>query len=44
MSGIHSDYVGGTFRCTICAKEFFSKDAADKHFHDTHTETTIVGE
>jgi hypothetical protein len=27
-----SEYEGGTFRCTICAKEFLSKAEADRHF------------
>jgi hypothetical protein len=33
-----SEYEGGTFRCTICAKEFISKAEADRHFSDTHSE------
>jgi hypothetical protein len=32
-----SEYDEGTFRCTICAKEFLSKDEADRHFKDTHS-------
>jgi hypothetical protein len=32
-----SEYDEGTFRCTICAKEFLSKDEADKHFMDAHS-------
>ena len=32
-----SEYDEGTFRCTICAKEFLSKDEADKHFVDAHS-------
>jgi hypothetical protein len=24
--------------CTVCAKEFLSKDEADRHFSDTHSE------
>ena len=33
-----SEYEGGTFRCTICAKEFLSKAEADRHFSDAHYE------
>ena len=33
-----SEYEGGTFRCTVCAKEFLSKDEADRHFSDAHSE------
>jgi hypothetical protein len=29
---------GGTFRCTVCVKEFFSKDEADRHFSDNYSE------
>ena len=36
-----SEYEGGTFRCTVCAKEFLSKDEADRHFSDTHSEEKI---
>lgn len=32
-----SEYDEGTFRCTICAKEFLSKDEADRHFKDAHS-------
>lgn len=33
-----SEYEGGTFRCTICAKEFILKDEADRHFSEAHSE------
>src|SRR5918992_5390138 len=33
-----SEYDGGTFRCTVCAKEFLSKDEADRHFSDSHAD------
>ncbi len=35
---IISEYERGTFRCTVCAKEFISRDEADIHFSDTHSE------
>jgi hypothetical protein len=28
----------GTFRCTYCAKEFLTKDDAEKHYKETHAE------
>jgi hypothetical protein len=31
-----SEYVEGTFRCSICAKEFLSRDETKKHIKDTH--------
>ena len=31
-----SEYVEGTFRCSICAKEFLNRDATNKHIKDTH--------
>ena len=37
------EYVAGTFRCSICAKEFLTRNAAKKHVDDTHAkEVTIV--
>ena len=33
-----SEYDEGTFRCTICAKEFLSKDEAERHYLDAHGE------
>jgi hypothetical protein len=33
-----SEYDGGTFRCIVCAKEFLSKDEADRHFSDSHAD------
>ena len=31
-----SEYVEGTFRCSICAKEFLSRHETNKHIKDTH--------
>jgi hypothetical protein len=36
-----SEYVDGTFRCTICAKEFLTKKDADTHYHDDHSAEVI---
>jgi hypothetical protein len=36
-----SEYVDGTFRCTICAKEFLTKKDADSHYHEDHS-TEVV--
>jgi hypothetical protein len=33
-----SEYEGGAYRCTICAKEFLLKDEADRHFSEVHSE------
>jgi hypothetical protein len=33
-----SEYVEGTFWCTIYAKEFLSKDEADRHYLGVHLE------
>jgi hypothetical protein len=30
------EYVEGTFRCSICAKEFLTRNDAKKHIKDTH--------
>jgi len=39
------DYVGGTFRCSICAKEFLTMNETKKHIKDTHDdEVTVVVE
>jgi hypothetical protein len=32
-----SEYEEGTFRCTICAKEFILKDEVDRHFSEAHS-------
>ena len=32
-----SDYVGGTFRCKICAKEFLTKEDSDLHYKENHS-------
>lgn len=34
-----SDYVGGTVRCEVCAREFLTKPECDKHYFKTHRET-----
>jgi hypothetical protein len=40
-----SEYVDGSFRCSICAKEFPTKDAADRHYQDVHANQDIeIGE
>ena len=31
-----SEYVDGTFRCSICAKEFRSIDETMRHIKDNH--------
>ena len=36
-----SEYELGTFRCKYCAKEFLTKDDADRHCLDVHTEEEI---
>ena len=36
-----SEYEGGTYRCTICAKEFLLKDEADRHFSEAHSDERI---
>lgn len=36
-----SEYESGTFRCTTCAKEFMTKEDADKHYHETHKQESI---
>ena len=39
------DYVGGTFRCSICAKEFLTMNDTKNHIKDTHAdEVTVVVE
>ncbi|MGC2596567.1 MAG: hypothetical protein WA395_00375 [Nitrososphaeraceae archaeon] len=39
------EYVEGTFRCSICAKEFLTRDETKKHIKDTHAgEATVAGE
>jgi hypothetical protein len=32
------EYESGTFRCTRCAKEFLTKDEAEKHYKLTQLE------
>lgn len=36
-----SEYELGTFRCTTCAKEFITKEDADKHHHETHKQESV---
>jgi hypothetical protein len=36
------EYVEGTFRCSICAKEFLTRDETKKHIEDTHDEEVTV--
>lgn len=36
-----SEYESGTFRCTTCAKEFMTKEDADKHHHETHRQESV---
>jgi hypothetical protein len=39
-----SEYVDG-FRCSICAKEFATKDDADRHYQDIHANEDVeIGE
>ena len=40
-----TEYVDGSFRCSICAKEFSTKDDADRHYQDVHSNQDIeIGE
>jgi hypothetical protein len=32
-----SKYEAGTFRCTVCSKEFLSKNEADRYFSEVHS-------
>jgi hypothetical protein len=32
-----SEYEAGTLDATVCAKEFLSKDEADRHFSEVHS-------
>jgi hypothetical protein len=36
-----SEYESGTFRCMDCAKEFLTKDEADRHYIEYHSDVTI---
>ena len=36
-----SEYESGTFRCMDCAKEFLTKDEADRHYIEYHSNVTI---
>jgi hypothetical protein len=38
-----SEYESGTFRCRDCAKEFLTKEEADRHYREQHSEV-LVGE
>ena len=37
-----SECEGGTFRCTVCTKEFILKDEADRHFSEAHSEENFL--
>jgi DNA-directed RNA polymerase subunit RPC12/RpoP len=40
-----SEYVDGSFRCSICGKEFPTKNDADRHYQDVHDNQDIeIGE
>ncbi len=36
-----SEYESGTFRCMDCAKEFLTKDEADRHYIEYHSDVTL---
>jgi hypothetical protein len=36
-----SEYESGTFRCRDCAKEFLTKDEADRHYKEHHSDVTV---
>jgi hypothetical protein len=36
-----SEYESGTFRCRDCAKEFLTKEEADKHHREDHSDVEI---
>jgi hypothetical protein len=36
-----SEYESGTFRCRDCAREFLTKDEADKHYSEHHSHITV---
>jgi hypothetical protein len=38
-----SEYESGTFRCLDCAREFLTKEEAEKHHREYHKDV-IVGE
>ena len=38
-----SEYESGTFRCRDCAREFLTKEEADRHYSEYHSDM-IVGE
>jgi hypothetical protein len=38
-----SEYESGTFRCRDCAREFLTKEEADRHYSEYHSDV-IVGE
>ena len=40
-----SEYVDGTVRCSICGKEFLTRDDADRHYQDVHSNQDVeIGE
>jgi hypothetical protein len=38
-----SEYESGTFRCKDCAREFLTKEEADRHYSEDHSDV-VVGE
>jgi hypothetical protein len=36
-----SEYESGTFRCRDCAKEFLTKEEADRHHRDHHSNVEV---
>jgi hypothetical protein len=36
-----SEYESGTFRCMDCAKEFLTKEEADRHHAEHHSEVEV---
>ncbi len=36
-----SDYESGTFRCRDCAREFLTKEDAERHHIEQHSEVSI---
>jgi hypothetical protein len=36
-----SEYESGTFRCTDCAKEFLTKEDADRHHREAHSDVEV---
>ena len=36
-----SEYESGTFRCRDCAKEFLTKEEADRHHREHHSDVEV---